>query len=61
VPANTPPQPLPLEIGDDRFDAVHVHGTFTRPGAVAVGYAAGYGPTGSSARMQNIGVVDIEP
>ena len=27
MPADTPPQSLPLEIGDDGFDAVHVHGT----------------------------------
>jgi hypothetical protein len=30
VTTDAPPQSLPLEIGDDRFDAVHVHGTPTR-------------------------------
>ena len=29
--ANAPPQSLPLEIGNDRFDAVHVHGTLPGP------------------------------
>ena len=27
MPSDTPPQSLPLEIGDDGFDAVHVHVT----------------------------------